>query len=488
VVGFLLALLLPCSAAYLLACRCVQGSARDGATFGVRAALAVGLGLGLSAATYFLWLLICGSPGVGYRTVELIGWAASIVVLLKVSLRLDPTSYTPRSEDAPSRKLAWAFSVVILIAAATTICESLVEPYGDWNAWSVWNVRARFLFLGGEDWRQAFSPALRHPDYPLLVPATVARIWTYLHVDAPWASWLIGNLFTWASVVLAACGVAKLKGPTQGLFAGLVLAGNVAFMHSGGVQQYADVPLAYFMLAAVVLLTLHDIEAMRRRELLCLAGLCAGLAAWTKNEGLLFLVALVVARGLAHIWQRPPRRAGREFVVLLSGIVPMLVILALQKTLLASHNKLVNDQGFATTLGRIVDGSRHLEIVQAFFVTAWKVARGFLVVLPIVGLLLGWTRRGLTRTTGFRTACLVLGLMLAGYYCIYLITPYDLTWHLRTSLNRLFIQLWPSGVFVFFVAVASPGEVARSDESREETRTETSRNEKSQEQMQSLQV
>jgi len=366
--------------------------------------------------------------------------------------------------------LASALGVVVVVAMTTTICESIVEPYGDWNAWSVWNARAKFLFLGDDDWRRAFSPALQHPDYPLLLSATVARAWTFLKTDAAWVSWLMGNLFMWSAIALASFGVARAKGRTQGILAALVLAGNMAFVHSGGVQQYADVPLAYFMLATLVPLTLHDFETNPRKGLIFLAGLCAGLAAWTKNEGALFLVALFAARGLAGVLERRWRREARELLWLFAGVLPMLTILVVQKTLLASANKMVSEQDFATTLRRIADGSRHLEILQAFDVTAWEVAHGFLIVLPVVALLLGRSRLGPLRRTGYRTAWLVLAFMLAGYYCIYLVTPYDLTWHLQTSLNRLLVQLWPSGVFIFFLAIASPEEVlTRSDKSHEVT-------------------
>jgi hypothetical protein len=62
-----------------------------------------------------------------------------------------------------------------------------------------------------------------------------------------------------------------------------------------------------------------------------------------------------------------------------------------------------------------------------------------------------------------RSSVLVLPLILAGYFFIYLITPYDLRWHLRFSLNRLFLQLWPSAVFLFFLAAPIPTTPANSD-------------------------
>jgi CDP-diglyceride synthetase len=54
------------------------------------------------------------------------------------------------------------------------------------------------------------------------------------------------------------------------------------------------------------------------------------------------------------------------------------------------------------------------------------------------------------------TAVTALILMLAGYFGIYLITPHDLRWHLLTSLNRLFIQLWPSAIFLCFMIARTP--------------------------------
>jgi len=52
---------------------------------------------------------------------------------------------------------------------------------------------------------------------------------------------------------------------------------------------------------------------------------------------------------------------------------------------------------------------------------------------------------------GPRASRIALTLTLAGYFLIYLITPYDLYWHLRFSLNRLFLQLWPAVIFLFFL-------------------------------------
>ena len=47
-----------------------------------------------------------------------------------------------------------------------------------------------------------------------------------------------------------------------------------------------------------------------------------------------------------------------------------------------------------------------------------------------------------------------------GYFAIYLMTPLDLGYHLGSSLERLLLQLWPIGLFVFFSSVREPvGEI-----------------------------
>jgi hypothetical protein len=53
---------------------------------------------------------------------------------------------------------------------------------------------------------------------------------------------------------------------------------------------------------------------------------------------------------------------------------------------------------------------------------------------------------------------LAMAIMLVGYSAVYVFTPRDVYWHLMTSIDRLFSQLWPTLVFVFFLAVRTPEE------------------------------
>ena len=84
--------------------------------------------------------------------------------------------------------LVTAAAATLLIATAATAAASFVSasavyPHGEWDAWAQWNLRARFFARGLADgaWRDAFAPVLAwsHPDYPPLVPSSIARLWIY---------------------------------------------------------------------------------------------------------------------------------------------------------------------------------------------------------------------------------------------------------------------------------------------------------------------
>jgi hypothetical protein len=163
-------------------------------------------------------------------------------------------------------------------------------PHGNWDAWSIWNLRAKFLAAGDGLAARAYSPMLNftHPEYPLLISAFVAGSWVDAGAISETAPIATSYVFFLALLSLITGGIAVLRGEVLGVLAGICLMGIPAFL--GQVPaQYADVPLACF-LAGAVLFTLIDRPAM--------AGVMAGLAAWTKDEGLLFLLILFAAMAI----------------------------------------------------------------------------------------------------------------------------------------------------------------------------------------------
>jgi len=55
-------------------------------------------------------------------------------------------------------------------------------------------------------------------------------------------------------------------------------------------------------------------------------------------------------------------------------------------------------------------------------------------------------------SAALRSGALALALTSVGYLLIYVLRPLDLAWLLETSMDRLMLQLWPSIIFVVFLA------------------------------------
>jgi hypothetical protein len=427
--------------------------------------LAVAFGLGVASSLHFGWLLVFGPAARELALAEvgllLLGAAAAILVFRR---HPHPDPVPVRHEPGAAPALIISSLVVIGCAVAGFAALSAREPHGGWDAWMTWNVHARFLFRGGDEWLMMFSDAsrLRHPDYPFLVPSLVARSWSYIGVEHLAAPAVLGFLFTFATVGVLGSTLAVLRGHSQGLLAAMLLV-STPFFVVHGTSQYADVPLGLYLTTTLALLCLHDRFRLSGNGSLLLAGLAAGLAAWTKNEGLLFLLALVIARAATVLPAAGIHALWKELRPFGAGLLPILILLCYFKLAIAPSNDLVStsSQGVQSTLERLVDPGRYLYIAENYASTALSFGRNGLVsvgwLLLTYALCLGLVRGGM-RSAGVRTGVLTLGMVVLGQAVVYLTAPAGMERLLDASLERLFLQLWPGVLLLYFMIVRAPEE------------------------------
>jgi hypothetical protein len=417
--------------------------------------LAIGVGLGLTSSLFIVWLL-SGAPAGGFPYAELV-----MLVLLaggafygrsrnRWSLQ-DPDG----SADAGRPVLGLVLLLTVGCAVTAFVVEWMNNRQGTWDAWMTWNMHARALFRGGEQWREALTglPAWSHPDYPLLVPGSVARIWTYVGQETTVAPGAVAMLFTFATIGLLYSAVASLRSRTQGVLAALVLV-STKFYILQGASQYADIPLSFFFLATLALLSLGELSQSNRSRLLMMAGATAGLSAWTKNEGTLFVLAVLIVyggvMGRALGW-RQVLATLRSFAI---GLGPAVLLLAFFKVNLAPANDLMSDHGLRQIAERLLDGGRYVRILTGVTQAVLEVgAKGLIPVLLLGYLLAAGTTPGEPARREGRAAAIVVSLMLAGYAVVLLTAPAPLLDTNIRSINRLLLQLWPSMLFAYFMSV-----------------------------------
>jgi hypothetical protein len=185
----------------------------------------------------------------------------------------------------------------------------------------------------------------------------------------------------------------------------------------------------------------------------------AGLASWTKNEGILFLFVVFVVQMIVISSDKGIKAYLKELAMFTIGVLPILAVLFLFKLKIPSTNELTTGQSIEAVLGRLTDFSRYIVIGKSFIVIFYeKLAKKWLIILPIYFFLLGKTKQN-TNVESIKTSFLIVLFMLSGYFFVYLVTPLNLSWHLRTSIWRLFLQLWPTIIFSFFLVVSTPEEL-----------------------------
>lgn len=425
------------------------------------AGLSISMGLGITSCIFFLWKVFGGVNPNHFIAIE--------VILLAAALAGAILKFTPFLKLAgPARSAGWPILALLLLLCAALLAfgfQSRQNPHGEWDAWAIWNQHARFMFRGGANWADCFIPEMHrsHPDYPLLLPGSVARAWTWMGNDRTSAPVAVAGLVL-ASLALTLFGLVKhFGGGVRSIAAAAVLLGT-PFVISLASYQYADIPLACFILMTIGLGLLADSSSERKAGYLALAGIAAGLAAWTKNEGMLFAFVYLLCRVIFKAKASGVRAAISDCRSIIFGLVPVLAVVLVFKFNYAPPSDLLTPtEDVPPLMARITDPGRWGFVISKTIrgiisFGDWRVFRNINLSAPII--MLGWliiARFRKTRPNGLGLAAICLLLMLLAYMAVYASTWQDLAWHINTSLTRLLAQLWPSAILVFCLAAGYPG-------------------------------
>lgn len=423
--------------------------------------------LALSTKTVSQWFVLALAPAVGagicsmiqflFRrpmfTVELgLLFALFVVWLLKRGMRL-PSFSQLLGGSVPL--YATLFFGAVLFVLWLSVERAGHIPHGGNDAFAIWNSHSRYLFRDGPNWQQSIKNTF-HPDYPLLLPSMVARLWRYASDDVPDIGALFGVLCSFSAVALLGAAVAESRGVFIGTLMALMLLTTSDYMVQATYQE-ADVPLSVFFLGTTALLALYFERQDDRRGFLILAGFLAGCAAWTKNEGLLFLVTTVALLMVPVFWNR--WATIRRVALFSAGLLLPLVVLLYFKLAIAPQTDIFQDRQYGEVLAKIVDLDRHA--ISFGNILEWSWTFGGWAVHPLITLSAFLLWRGVDRQSmrsiGWRGGLGVLAIVLAGYHSVYVFTPEPIVSHITNSLPRLLMQLWPCVLLLVGLAARKDG-------------------------------
>jgi hypothetical protein len=442
--------------------------------------LAMGAGLGITSWTYWAWVAVAPDKAWLLWTVEAaLGLVGAATCARSMSVRSQAVApEVPGLRQAPESRLGNALLGLGVLAALLLVGLAVVGwqlryPYGNIDAYSQWGLKARFLYPPSEHWKDLFFDELQtHPDYPLLVPLSVARLWHAQGAAAPVLGGVVSALFLLLTGGLL-YGILSVCAGFGQACRGLLALAACSLVVNGGWYQYADLPLAFYLLAGSVLIIMREGEdagthpgagaagAQRRLRLLALAGFMFGLGAWTKNEGAALLACALVALFGVELWRSGLRQALASAAVVALGAVPGVCALMIEHRVGQTRNDIMGSATWGVLLGRLTEWSRYAVIFREgvrVIIEDWRIC----LVIPAVALyaLAAPKRWDMLRGAA---APMVAGMCLLGavaYVLVYAISPHDLVWHVGTSASRLFLHFWPTVVLVVLVVTGD----WRSDE------------------------
>ncbi len=242
--------------------------------------------LALSIGALSLVMLWIGLSGlrIDWRIAAIICTAISLsgwfVVRRQIGESARPTQFLPESR----RGLALGVAIIVSGIAALIVFNAVYWPLGIDDAIAIYGWYGKLIAQSG-----ALPHGALYDTYPMLIPLSYA----FTHQAAGWVDEHLAALIP-ALLSVGGFGVAYLLGRelydrATGLAAALLTALAPTIVHWAS-TGYADLPTAFYYGLTGVFLLRH--RRYRRWQDALLAGIMAGLAAWTKNSGLLIVLSI----------------------------------------------------------------------------------------------------------------------------------------------------------------------------------------------------
>lgn len=290
------------------------------------------LGIGLTAWGLFVWSLCGGTLGFGVSlSLTTLGsiWGGTAIVKLLARSRASsglmsrPPMIELRHEQAWGRLCQWIIGGLIFVS----FMQTLMTPHRFWDERAIFAIKGLVLF---EDHsicsRDLLDPDFvqYHPRYPLLIPLAEQHIYALLgEVDDRLSKIVFPMLYLGLVLTLAGVLSRHVTAGAAWLFALLVATVPVLMPHElGFLCGQADAPMACYH--GLTILYLWDAYQTQSRDEApscwigpsIVAGLCGALSAFTKDEGIAFLMVDAIALGIVVVVSRDRRRAAWPLVIL----------------------------------------------------------------------------------------------------------------------------------------------------------------------------
>jgi hypothetical protein len=420
------------------------------------AILAAPVGLGWTSLALFAVYLL--NPGASENLLFGVLVAASLFLSLQLVRKVPARPVRPVPAPAhpayekiidvlAAALLAWSLASYLRLFAAA----ALHNPFGEWDARLFWNAKAKFYVRDPEEWRGMFSPLLAwaHPDYPLLMPGAVAWGWQWTGRETILWPYLVALTFSLSTLGVMVWYLLSFQRPAAAFLAASYLLSSDFFRY-WSLSQNADIPFCFFLTASGALLAAA--LQWKNPHLILPAALLAGFSAWTKNEGLFYVLIFAGVLLFYHAKQirfwEAKAVPGYKAVGAAAGL-PAAAALIL-KIFLASKGDYVGSGKSLGEFAHLLFGSwEKTRLILAGFYSylfqarSWRFLWIFFVIAVGVRVFAG-RKLKMPGLLAFLAAAQILV-----YFIVIHVSPHPPAWQIETALVRLLLHA--SGLAVLFI-------------------------------------
>jgi hypothetical protein len=283
--------------------------------------------------------------------------------------------------------------------------------------------------------------------YPLHIPVLIAAFRI-----------LFGDILPASKMVFAGCYLALMLVGYASLLSmgvkrwmsglGIILIATTPFLFQHGTFAYANLPLAFYLCASVVVF-LPVFTGSPTRWNLILSGVFFASAAWTRPEGLLLSVFGI---GLLLFWLYLDKEIEFSWKQVLKLLTPLFIYFLLWQLVKVRAYPVPLSQSSlpVEALTQILSGNFHLSelaYILVFLSQQWLTLDiwgiwGYVSLIAIIFILWFYKLVSQAAWVLFSVGCLFIAMMVGMYYLTSYDLTHDLSWWVTSGLNRMILPGW----------------------------------------------
>jgi hypothetical protein len=403
-------------------------------------AISFGLGIGCVTLEMLFFYILNMRFDIGIIALP---WIILIAVNFALFLRKDNKVELFKPETKKFSLLDALLSLGIIFEVSYAFFRALIKPIESYDAVAIYAIKSKIFFLARSiphDFFAGVANNFPHPDYPLNIPLAETFIYLFLGNLNDQLVKIIFPLYFACILMILYSAVRRFASRTHALIFTFILAAIPQF-NAYAANAYLDLPFAFYAFTSALFL-FWWFEDRHKVRFIIMSAVMAGLAGWTKNEGLMYCAAYIMLTVIFFLFNF--KKISRKDLACFFLYIFIIASILAPWLYIKSVSHLVNtDVGkIGSNIFSVWKESYKLKPIlyefqrQLFGPKKWNILWIVLAFAIIVNL------KDAFRGIG-KYAAIFLAFVVSGYVLIYMIAPIDTTFFVKKTWARFLLHFLP---------------------------------------------